>query len=169
MKYLRYFEDKHYLKNYFEKPLLNNDSFEDWSVVSGKSNGWFKTDYIDLVYEYNDKICVKMMCEYKNNGKYCTLYVNTTTASIKFRNVNLKKFDLKVLLDQVIRYDENVETYVRLKQFSFNFDDDDKIRFRKLSKYSLKNVDDFISFNDFIDELKEKYDYMLSGEDMGLL
>ena len=195
MKYLRYFEEKHYLKDYFiDKSLLDN--LDDWGLDTYKlGNSYYKhnnnSSFITLQYKHDDNIYVKMSEETTQKRTVLKVYANVTDAGVRFNATNLKKFDLKELLDEVLRFDKCVDLYGKFREIHTKYDfkiissantgplsnlsDEEIEKFHKkffyltCNKRNIINVEKLKEFNDLIEELDDEFGYLLTGGDMGLL
>ena len=185
MKYLRYFESKHQIKDFFDnKSLINEYDLSEWEITYKDRIDFYKEEYINLSYKYNKRIYVKLNIKHKKFNSFCKIFIEVSNAILRLTRVD--KFDLYDLLNEVLKFDKNFDIYDRFKKIHKDLKPDDEFRYtigvvkpedndfytKFLSIHSKNDIDNIKIlklFNDRVEELYKEYDYLLSGEDMGLL
>ena len=173
MKYLRYFENvqnDHTITEYISNlKLINVVDSNEWSIsdferddetlkciefLNKNINLWVKmTDFVYKALPYSDGIH-----QYKIHFRYELEDMKGYHDIFDLNVSDGEKIDINILLDNAMIYYDNYVKKVK------------RILFKQgIEIETPYTYNDLIEYNKEMNKYKEEYDYLFSGEDMGLL
>ena len=181
MRYLKYFETKHSLKEYFldgnkilrkefDLPLDKGSKKDigDWNIeLLGNllKFSYKKDELIELIIYDRDDIIKR------DDKDKIEIYVNFNFAETQHRKKIKEKmdveFDMKELLDNVVLFNENFNFEYLMSDCGL--ETPNNFRQGYYQTKSIKTLDNLYKYNKDMVKIKEKYSYLRDGKDMGLL